>query len=491
MQGRELLLAVDCGTTSTRALAFDQHGQIVAGAQFPLQHTYPQAGWMEEDPGELWELTRRAIAATLADTKDKVAAIGITNQRETIIAWDRATGRPLSPAIIWQDRRAAAITDALRRNGHEHRVQETTGLILDPYFSAGKMRWALDHLPAVRRAADAGTLCFGTVDCWLLWNLTNGSLFGTDASNAARTSLMDLASGVWSEAMATLFGIPLSALPAILPMTGRLAETTLFGRTIPITGMAGDQQAAAIGQACLHPGMAKCTYGTGIFLLANAGGRVPVSRHRLLATWLSSAPRQYALEGSIFVGGDAVKWLRDGLGIVDAAAGTEALARSVPDSGGVSFVPAFAGLGAPYWQPMARGLLAGITAGTTRAHIVRATLEAMGQQTADLIDTFAGDGVLPATLAIDGGMVANEWLCQDIADVTGLVVERPRVIETTALGAAMLAATGAGLFGTLADAAAAMVRADRRYEPTADQGRRQERRAMWRRAVAQTIAGIG
>ncbi len=491
MTPTDLVLAIDCGTTSTRAMAIDLNGKILATAQHPLSQAYPAPGWMEEDADEIWALTFRAIRTIIDHYGERIAAIGIANQRETIVAWDRSSGRALAPAIVWQDRRAATITDALRDSGHEHRVQEATGLILDPYFSAGKMRWALDHLPAVRSAADSGTLCLGTIDCWLLWNLTGGELFATDTSNAARTSLMDLHTGTWSVAMAELFGVPLAALPAIVPMAGQIASTTLFGRPLAITGMAGDQQAAAIGQACLHPGQAKCTYGTGIFLLANAGTKVPVSRHRLLATWLLGKPQHYALEGSIFVGGDAVKWLRDGLGIVDAAAETAALARSVPDSGGVSFVPAFAGLGAPYWQPMARGLLSGITAGTTRAHIVRATLEAMGQQTADLIDAFRGDGVVPETLAVDGGMVANEWLCQDIADITGLVVARPRVIETTALGAAMLAATGAGLFSSLGEAATAMVHADRHFTPCADGDRRAARRAMWRRAVAQTIAGIG
>ena len=486
----ELLLAVDCGTTSTRALAFDPAGGIVASAQHPLAQRHPSPGRVEQDADEIWVLTSRAIREVLAEVGDDVAAIGITNQRETVIAWERSTGRILSPAIVWQDRRATTQTEALRDAGHEHEVQQTTGLILDPYFSAGKMHWALTHLPEVRKAADAGNLCFGTVDSWLLWKLTGGELHGTDSSNAARTSLMDLEAGAWSPQMAKLFAVPPEALPAILPTSGALAETRLFGRAIPITGMAGDQQAAAIGQACLHAGRAKCTYGTGIFLLANAGGAPPLSRHRLLATWLASDPRSYALEGSIFVGGDAVKWLRDGLGIVDAAAETEAMARSVPDSGGVTFVPAFAGLGAPHWQPMARGLLSGITGGTTRAHIVRATLEAMGQQTADLIDAFRGDGVLPRTLAVDGGMVANEWLCQDIADATGLVVERPRVIETTGLGAAMLAGVGVGLFSGLDEAAGAMVHEDRRFEPAADHGRRAERRAGWRRAVAQTIAGI-
>ncbi len=479
------ILAIDSGTTSTRALAFALDGRIAAVAQHPLTQHFPQPGWVEHDAAEIWTLTKRAVDAVLAQVSD-VAAIAITNQRETVVFWSRATGEPLAPAIVWQDRRTADVTARLQGQGHAARVQAETGLLLDPYFSASKIAWMLANNAAVKAAADAGDLAVGTVDSWLVWKLTGGAEHLTDASNASRTQLMTLASGQWCPAMAELFGVPLEILPRIVATSGSLAHSTLYD--LPITGMAGDQQAATVGQGCLVRGEVKCTYGTGIFMLANAGAVPPVSRHRLLSTWLTEG--HYALEGSIFVGGNAVKWLRDGLGILDAASESEALAMSVPDSGGISFVPAFAGLGAPHWEPLARGLLTGITGGTTRAHIVRATLEAMGQQTADLLDAFASDGVVPTAIRVDGGMVANTWLCQDLADATGLPVERPRCIETTGLGAAMLAAVGAGLFADLPAAAEAMVHADARFEPQQSAADRASRRMHWKRAVAQTIAGL-
>jgi glycerol kinase len=487
----DLLLAIDSGTTSTRALAFDLDGAIVAVAQHALTQHFPEPGWVEHDPAEIWTLTKQAVDEVMAKVGPRVRAIGLTNQRETIVFWSRRTGEPLAPAIVWQDRRTADLCARLREAGREAEVQATTGLLLDPYFSGTKIAWALANRPDVRAAADSGDLALGTVESWLLFKLTEGSAHLTDASNASRTLLMDLATAQWSPRMIGLLGVPAAALPAIAPTAGLLAETRLFGRPLPITGMAGDQQAATIGQACDTPGLAKCTYGTGIFMLANAGTTPPVSRNRLLATFLSSAPRAYALEGSIFVGGNAVKWLRDGLGILDTAAETEAMAKSVPDTGGVTFVPAFAGLGAPHWQPRARGTLTGITGGTTRAHIVRATLEAMGQQTADLIDAFRADGVAPSALRVDGGMTANDWLCQDIADATGLPVDRPRSIETTGLGAAMLAGVGAGVFTDLPQAGRAMAHADRRFEPALDPPARAARRDAWQRAVAQTLAGLG
>lgn len=480
------ILAIDSGTTSTRALAFTLSGDIAAVAQFPITQSFPKPGWVEHDAAEIWTLTSRAIDAVLAEVPT-VATIAITNQRETIVFWSRSTGEPLAPAIVWQDRRTAAVTAHLRAEGHEAAVQSTTGLLLDPYFSATKLAWTLENVPAVSAAAASGDLAVGTVDSWLVWKLTQGKSHITDASNASRTLLMDLETARWSPDMAALFRVPLAILPEIVPTSGQLAFSSLYN--LPITGMAGDQQAATIGQGCLIPGLVKCTYGTGIFMLANAGSRPPVSRHRLLSTWLTTG--HYALEGSIFVGGDAVKWLRDGLGILDAASQSEAMAQSVPDTGGVTFVPAFAGLGAPHWEPLARGLLTGITGGTTRAHIVRATLEAMGQQTADLLDAFVSDGVVPTAIKVDGGMVVNQWLCQDIADATGLPVERPRYIETTGLGAAMLASVGAGLFLSLETAAAAMVHFERSFQPRQHADARQSRRAGWKRAVAQTIAGLG
>ena len=484
----DLILAIDSGTTSTRALAFDLSGRIVAVAQHAITQHYPAPGHVEHDAAEIWRLTDQAVREVLAKVGDRVHAIGLTNQRETIVFWSRRSGEPLSPAIVWQDRRSADICETLRAGGHEPRVQDLTGLLLDPYFSGTKIRWALENWPQVKAAADSGDLALGTVESWLLFKLSGQHL--TDASNASRTLLMDLGTAEWSADMIDLLGVPAAALPAICPTAGLLAETRLYGRPLMISGIAGDQQAATIGQGCSEPGMAKCTYGTGIFMLANAGSTPPASRNRLLSTFLSSAPRAYALEGSIFVGGNAVKWLRDGLGILDTVAESSALAASVPDSGGVTFVPAFAGLGAPHWEPQARGLLTGLTAGTTRAHIVRATLEAMGQQTADLIDAFAADGVTPSSLRVDGGMVANEWLCQDLADATGLPVERPQSIETTGLGAAMLAGVGSGLFQTLADAEASMVHADRRFEPANSADARAARRKAWGRAVEQTLAGL-
>jgi glycerol kinase len=490
MNDTPLILAIDEGTTSTRVVAFDLSGRIVASEGAPLTQHYPQPGWVEHDAVEIWSRTRACLETVAARVGiERIAAIGLTNQRETVVFWDRASGEPLAPAIVWQDRRSADLCEALRGEGLEPLVQSRTGLLLDPYFSGTKIRWALDNWPVVRAAADAGTLAIGTVDSYLLFRLTGGEVHATDATNAARTLLMDLASCRWDDEMIERLGVPRAALPAIVDCAGALGETELLGRRVPITGCAGDQQAAAIGQGCLTPGLVKATYGTGTFVLAQAGPTAPTSRHRLLSTvaWRLDGAPAYALEGSIFVAGSAVQWLRDGLGIIETAPATEALARSVPDSGGVHFVPAFAGLGAPYWRADARGMIEGISGGTTRAHIVRACLEAMSHQTADLFDAFAADGVAPACLRVDGGMVANDWLCQDLADMLDLKVERPKVIETTALGAAMLAALGAGLFDSL-EAAQAMWQPDRIFEPAQDAGRRHERRAGWRKAVERVLA---
>lgn len=487
-----LLLALDAGTTSTRALAIDAAGTVQASAQRPLAQAFPHAGWVEQDPAEIRDLTREVAEAVVAEVgAGAIAAVGLTNQRETAIAWDRATGAPLAPAIVWQDRRTADACARLREAGHEARVQAETGLLLDPYFSATKWAWMLEEVPAVAAAAAAGRLALGTVDSWLLFALSGGAIHATDVTNAARTLVMDLAQGEWAPGLGELFGVPLAALPAIRPSVGPFGAIRIGGRALPVTGVAGDQQAAAVGQGCLAPGAAKCTYGTGIFLIAASGARPPASRHRLLATRAATAgDAGFALEGSVFVGGDAVKWLRDRLGIIGTAAETGLLAASVPDSGGVTLVPAFAGLGAPWWEPRATGLLTGLTGATSRAHIARATLEAMGNQTADLLEAFAGDGVTPAVLKVDGGMVANDWLCQDLADATGLAVVRPENVETTALGAAMLAAVGAGLVPDLATAAARMVHPDRRFEPASTPTARAARRLAWRRAIAQVLAGL-
>ncbi len=486
----DLILVLDAGTTSARAIAFTAAGAIAASAGRPITQHYPQPGWVEHDAGEIWRASRDCLIE-VADSigAPRIAAIGITNQRETIVFWDRSTGEPLAPAIVWQDRRTADACAALRAAGHEAAVQAQTGLLLDPYFSGTKIRWALDNWPPVTAALAAGDLLVGTVESWLIWKLSGGTVHVTDATNASRTLLMDLATCEWDAGLCALFGVPREILPVIVDCAGPIATTALLGQPIAITGSAGDQQAAAIGQACLAPGQLKATYGTGCFLLAHAGPVPPVSTHRLLSTvaWRLAGTPAYALEGSIFTAGSAVQWLRDGLGLIGTAAETEALAQSVPDSGGVVFVPALAGMGAPHWQPNARGSLTGLSAGITRAHIARATLEAMGQQTADLVDALAADGVAAAGLRVDGGMVANDWLCQDLADSLGVPVERPRVIETTALGAAMLAGVGAGLFADLAEAAA-MAAPDRCFLPAIDAAARQARRTRWARAVRQTLA---
>jgi glycerol kinase len=490
-QLKGILLAIDCGTTSTRVLAFASDGRIVASAGSPITQRFPAPGWVEQDAGEIWALTRDALAAVLAEV-GPVEGMGITNQRETVVAWDRDSGAPLAPAIVWQDRRTADACDRLRAAGEEPWVRAKTGLLLDPYFSATKMRWLLDHVPAVGAAAESGRLCFGTVDSWLLFCLTAGAVHATDITNASRTQLLDLVAGNWDPALCRLFGVPITALPEVRPSVADFGAATGFGMPLPIAGVAGDQQAAAFGQGCLAAGAAKCTYGTGIFLLAHAGNRVPESANRLIATRAAVAGPApgFALEGSVFVGGDAVKWLRDRLGIIGNAAETEALARSVPSAGGVVFVPAFAGLGAPWWEPRATGCLTGLTGATGRAEIVRATLEAMGNQTADLLEALRADGVAPTALRVDGGMTANDWLCQDIADATGLAVVRPRAIETTGLGAAMLAGIGLGLFADGEAAVAAMVAADRSFTPATPEAARMARREGWRRAIAQVRAGV-
>ena len=485
----DLLLVLDAGTTSTRAIAFSIEGDIIASASRPLTQYFPRNGWVEHDAGEIWRLSRDCLI-DVADQvgAPRVAAIGITNQRETMVFWDAVTGEPLAHAIVWQDRRTTEICATMKVAGHEAAIQAATGLLLDPYFSATKIRWALDNWPQVASAEAAGRLRVGTVESWLIWKLSAGARHITDATNASRTSLMRLSTCEWDSDLLRLFGVPASILPEITDCAGALAVTALLGHDIVIAGSAGDQQAAAIGQACLMPGQLKATYGTGCFLLAHAGAVPPVSSHRLLSTvaWRLNGVPAYALEGAIFTAGAAVQWLRDGLGIIASSSETQALAESVTDCGGVVFVPALAGMGAPHWNPAARGTLTGLSGGTTRAHIVRATLEAMGQQTADLVDALFADGVAAEQLRVDGGMVANDWLCQDLADSVGVVVERPRVIETTALGAAMLAGVGIGLFADLGQAAA-MASPDRRFDPAMATDARRARRDRWARAVRQTL----
>ena len=483
------ILVIDAGTTSTRAMLFTPAGEVSGSAQRALAQHYPQPGRVEHDAAEIWQSSLACAREMVerAGGADRIAAIGISNQRETVVAWDKASGAPLARAIVWQDRRTADFCASLKEAGHEEAVRARTGLLLDPYFSATKMRWLLDHVPEVASAARAGTLAFGTIESWLLYKLTAGKAHITDASNASRTLLMDL-EGDWEEGLCTLFGIPLATLPAIRDSAGNFGASAddVFGAPIPIRGLAGDQQAASIGQGCLRFGEAKATFGTGAFMLANAGDAPPHSRHRLLATvlWQLGGERRYALEGSVFVAGSLIQWLRDTLGFLGSAAESEELARSVPDSGGVVVVPALSGLGAPHWLADARATISGLSFATTKAHIVRAALEAMAHQTHDLARAFTADGPGWKALRIDGGMVANDWMAQDIADITGLTVTRPDFVETTALGAAMLAAVGAGLHVRLEDAAAAMIGPTRDFEPAMDAQTRDERIAAWEGALA-------
>ncbi|WP_425229871.1 FGGY family carbohydrate kinase [Sphingomonas sp.] len=480
------LLVIDEGTTSTRAILFTPGGACVGSEAAALDQHYPRPGWVEHDAGEIWRKSLRVAGAMVAQAggPGRIAAIGLTNQRETIVFWDKITGEPLAPAIVWQDRRTADRCAALREAGHEPLVQERTGLLLDPYFSGSKIGWALDEWPQLREAGER--LAIGTVDSWLLWKLTG--VHATDATNAGRTALMTLDGG-WDDDLLALFGAARGALPEIVDCAGTLGETTLFGGRIAVTGMAGDQQAAAIGHACLAPGETKATFGTGAFVLSHTGDAPPRSAHRLLATvaWQLGGKRAYALEGSVFVAGSLIQWLRDSLGLIRNAGETAALAASVPDTGGVYLIPALSGLGAPWWRPEARAALTGMSFATGKAHIVRAALEAMAYQSHDLKEAFAADGAGWKTLRIDGGMVANDWLAQDLADMLALPVERPRLAETTALGAAMLAGVGAGLFADLHEASA-MRGAVERFEASLDDDTRRDRIAGWTAAIKKTVA---
>jgi glycerol kinase len=486
----DTILVIDAGTTSTRAMLFSRDGACLGVEQAELTQHYPRPGWVEHDAEEIWARTLACARAMIeaAGGPARIAAIGITNQRETVCFWSRRTRRALARAIVWQDRRTAEICAGLKEAGHETAVQQQTGLLLDPYFSASKIGWAMANWPALREAGD--DLCIGTVESWLVFRLTGG-LHISDATNASRTALMDIHKGGWDAGLADLFGAPGAALPEIVDCAGRYGETEpgLFGATIPLCGMAGDQQAAAIGQACLSPGETKATYGTGAFVLTHTGPAAPVSAHRLLTTvaWQLAGERRYALEGSVFVAGSLIQWLRDALGLLTTAAESEALARSVPDTGGVFMVPALAGLGAPHWRPEARAAISGLSFATGRAQLVRAALEAMAHQTQDLMTAFAGDGAAWEVLKVDGGMVANDWLAQDLADMLALAVERPAFIETTALGAAMLAGVGAGIFGSLEEAAA-MRGEVRRFTPAMADGTRATRLAGWRSALASVLA---
>jgi len=483
------ILVLDAGTTSTRAMVFAADGRVLAVAQRALAQFYPEPGWVEHDAQEIWDATLACAreAVEQAGGAGGIACLGIANQRETVVAWDKATGAPLHRAIVWQDRRTADFCDRLREAGREGEVQGKTGLLLDPYFSATKMRWLLDHVPAVSEAAGAGRLAFGTVESWLVHKLTGGAHL-TDATNASRTSLLPLDGASWGPALCDLFGVPAAALPEVTDCAGAFGTTLpeLLGHAVPITGLAGDQQAATIGQGCLSPGDTKATFGTGAFVLANMGGRVPFSRHRLLGTVLHQlgGERCYALEGSVFVAGSLIQWLRDSLGLIATAEETAGLAASVPDSGGVMIVPALSGLGAPHWRPEARAAITGLSFASGRAQIVRAALEAMAMQARDLAEAFAADGAAWRRLRIDGGMSANAWMAQDLADMLDLPVERPDFVETTALGAAMLAGLGAGLFPDLPAAARAMRGSLQVFTPARDDAWRAVRLGRWREALA-------
>ncbi|WP_188055079.1 FGGY family carbohydrate kinase [Sphingosinithalassobacter sp. CS137] len=483
----ELLLVIDEGTTSTRAMLFAPDGSCRGSHSAALTQQYPGPGLVEHDANEIWRHSLECAQAMVeaAGGATRIAAIGIANQRETVVFWDRATGEPLAPAIVWQDRRTAAMCRALKERGEEGAVQARTGLLLDPYFSGTKIGWALEHWPQLAEAGDR--LAIGTVESWLVWKLTGG-LHITDATNASRTLLMGLGSGSWDDGLIDLFGAPRGSLPEIVDSAGRFGVTRLFGGEIPICGMAGDQQAASIGQCCFARGEAKGTFGTGAFILANAGTTPPASKNRLLATvlWQLGGRRVYALEGAVFVAGSLVQWLRDSLGLIENAEETEALAGSVDDNGGTYLVPALSGLGAPWWEPEARAAISGLSFATSRAHIVRAALEAQALQTQDLKTAFAADGADWERLRIDGGMVTNDWIAQDMADVLDIPVERPRFAETTALGAAMLAGLGSGMFADLADARA-MRGSVEHFEPRLTSDDREARLAGWRRAVAAIV----
>ena len=489
---QSFVLALDQGTTSSRAIVFDRRGRARATAQQEFPQHYPRPGWVEHDPRDLWETTRRVALAAVAEAnldRPQLAAIGLTNQRETTLLWERATGRPLAPAIVWQDRRTAAACARLKARGLEPLFRRRTGLVLDPYFSGTKLAWLLDHVPGARRRAGRGELAFGTVDTWLLWQLTGGVVHATDVSNASRTLLLNLRTGEWDDELLRLLRIPREVLPEVRPSSGWFGEVTTIPalRGVPIAGVAGDQQAALFGQACFRPGMAKNTYGTGCFLLLHTGTKPVVSKHQLLTTiaWRLGAgqPLEYALEGSVFIGGAAVQWLRDGLGLIARSADIEALAARVPDSGGVYFVPAFTGLGAPHWDAAARGAIVGLTRGTTAAHLARAAVESIAYQSADLLGAMEADAKLRLReLRVDGGATVNNALLQFQSDLLRVPVVRPRTTETTALGAAFLAGLAVGVWKSREEIAALWF-VDRIFKPRAPAAATRRAQSDWRRAV--------
>ncbi len=495
----KVVLSLDQGTTSSRALLFDHQGDIVALAQREFNQFFPKPGWVEHDAEEIWLTQLRVAAEAIASyaaivgSADhiEISAIGITNQRETTILWDRATGEAVAPAIVWQDRRTAEFCESLRAQGHEIAVRDKTGLVIDAYFSGTKLKWLLDHVPHARERAARGELAFGTVDSWLIYKLTAGKVHATDVSNASRTLLFNIHHLEWDDELLTLLDIPRSVLPQIVSSSEVIGDTACDGlpKGIPIAGVAGDQQAALFGQGCHQPGMAKNTYGTGCFMLMNTGATVVESRHRLISTvaWRLGKKfgnkTQYALEGSVFVGGAAVQWLRDGLGIIGSSAEIEALAASVPDTGGVYLVPAFAGLGAPHWDSSARGTILGLTRGSTRAHIARATLDAIAYQSAELAQAMRDDaGIVLSELRVDGGASVNNLLMQFQADLMGVKVIRPKITETTALGAAYLAGLAVDFWDSCEEITSLWAK-DRTFVPDYSRETAREKMDAWNRAV--------
>ncbi|MCC7040246.1 MAG: glycerol kinase GlpK [Burkholderiales bacterium] len=483
------VLSLDQGTTSSRAIVFAADGSIRAQAQREFRQIFPQPGWVEHDATEIWATQAGVLHEALAKARlpaSSLAAIGITNQRETTVVWERASGKPIANAIVWQDRRTADLCEALRREGHEATFAARTGLRLDAYFSGTKLKWLLDHVPGARDRAARGELAFGTIDAWLVWNLTGGKVHCTDASNASRTLLFNIHTATWDDELLRLLDVPRALLPQVVASSGVVGETMLDGCAVPIAGIAGDQQAALFGQACTAPGLAKNTYGTGCFLLLNTGAEAVASRNNLVTTvaWQRNGRLDYALEGSVFIAGAVVQWLRDGLQIIRHAREIEPLAASVPDNGGVYLVPAFAGLGAPHWDPHARGGMFGLTRGTTRAHIARAALEAIAFQSGEVLAAMQRDaGLALAELRVDGGAAANDLLMQFQADLLGVPVIRPKVLETTALGAAYLAGLAVGFWKSDADVAQQW-QIDRRFTPTMPRERADALFGEWARAVA-------
>jgi glycerol kinase len=486
------VLAIDQGTTSTRAILFDAEARPVAEARRELTQHYPQPGWVEHDAEEIWQSVLSTVREATAGTEpSRIAGMGITNQRETAVVWDRSTGEPIHPAIVWQDRRTAETCARLKSEGAEPLVTGKTGLLLDPYFSATKVAWILDNVPGARARAEKGELAFGTIDCFLLWRLTGGAVHATDVTNAARTMLFDIREQGWDAELCRLFDVPDALFPEVHGNSRIFGLTAqgLFDTQLPIAGMAGDQQAALFGQRCFEPGMVKSTYGTGCFMLLNTGEEAVQSKNRLLTTpaYRLDGVTHYALEGSIFVAGAAIKWLRDGLGVIADASETDSMATRVPDSHGVYMVPAFVGMGAPYWEPDARGAIFGLTLGATGAHLARAALEAVAYQTLDLAQAMVADGgARPQSIRVDGGMAANDWLCQFLADILEVRVERPNNLETTALGAAFHAGLATGVWSGLDGLPDTFAQA-RRFEPRMAGAERQRLIAGWKDAVTRTL----